>query len=231
MFPSTGISVSPEKPCVVLLHGLLRTSRSMDWLMLDLRREGYRVMAPDYPTTRRTIREHAEWLRQLIEDIPCDSVYLVTHSLGSLISRDYLSRTRPEKVKKLVMITPPNHGSEMADQLRKFIFYRWVFGKVALQVTSDSLVGPEHLGLPHCPFGIIAGGKGNKGYSKKIPGDDDGILSVGKTYMKEADDFLILQASHNGILMQKELSENVISFLKDTRFLRHSTPPTTTRPE
>lgn len=183
-------------------------------------------MVPDYATTRRTIREHAEWLRQLVEDLPCDSVYLVAHSLGSLISRDYLSRYRPDKVKKLVMITPPNHGAEKADQMRHIFLYEWAFGKVAQSVTSDSLLGPDQLGMPHCPFGIIAGGKGKDGYSKKIPGNDDGILSVGKAYMEEAQDFLILQASHNGILLRKELSDNVISFIKNSRFLKHSPPPT-----
>ena len=128
------------------------------------------------------------------------------------------------------MITHPNHGSEKADSLRNLFLYRWVFGKVAQQVTSDSLVGPEQLGLPHCPFGIIAGGKGKEGYSKKIPGDDDGILSVGKAYMEEAEDFLILQASHNSILLQKALSDNVISFLENNRFLKHSKPPESTNP-
>ncbi|KPL06285.1 hypothetical protein AMJ86_08985 [bacterium SM23_57] len=214
-----------NQPCVVLLHGLLRNSQSLDWIALDLRREGYQVIAPDYASTRRTIREHAEWLKSYIDNLPCDSIYLVTHSLGSLISRDYLSRHRPKKIKKMVMITPPNHGSEKADRYRHLFLYHWVFGRVSETVTSDSLIGPHHLGLPHCPFGIIAGGKGKEGYSKKIPGDDDGVLSVDKAYLQGAQDFVVLKSTHNGIVRDKECSDNIISFLKHNRFLKHSPPP------
>jgi triacylglycerol lipase len=214
-----------ERPCVVLLHGLLRTSQSMEWIAQDLRKAGYRVVVPDYAGTRRTIPEHADWLNDFIQDLPCDSVYLVTHSLGGLIARDYLSRYQPEKVKKLVMITPPNHGSERADHFRKNIFYRWIFGKVAQSVTSDSLLGPDNLGIPTCPFGIIAGGKGKSGFDKDIPGNNDGVLSVRKTYLKGAQDFLIINASHNNILLKKETSDNIISFLKSNHFINHSLPP------
>jgi triacylglycerol lipase len=216
-----------DKPCVVLLHGLLRNSQSMDWMALDLRRAGYSVIVPDYPSTRRTLHEHSEWLRSFIDSLPCDSIDLVAHSLGALIARDYLSQHRPEKVKRLVMIAPPNHGAEKADQYRHFFMYNWVFGKVSQAVTSDSLVGPDRLGIPHCPFGIIAGGKGTQGYSKRIPGNDDGVLSVGKAYLKGAQDFLILTASHNAIIREKECSDNVISFLRTGKFLTHSSPPST----
>ena len=218
-------SALAQQPCVVLLHGLLRNSRSMDWIALDLRRAGYDVIAPDYPTTRKTIQEHAEWLKSLIDNLPCDNVYIVAHSLGSLISREYLSKYKSESVKKLIMIAPPNHGSEKADRYRNIFLYRWVFGKVAQVVTSDTLQGPHDLGLPHCPFGIIAGGKGIEGYSKKIPGNDDGVLSVKSTYLKEAQDFLIINSSHNGIVKHKATSSNIISFLQTGKFLKHSPPP------
>jgi triacylglycerol lipase len=197
----------------------------MDWIALDLRRAGYNTIVPDYPSTRRTIQEHSEWLKSFVDNLPCDSVEIVAHSLGALIARDYLSRYQPDKVKKLVMITPPNHGAERADRFRQFFLYQWVFGKVAQAVTSDSAVGPDHLGVPHCPFGIIAGGKGTEGYSKSISGNDDGILSVGKAYLKGAQDFVILEASHNGILQKKQCSDNVISFLRTGQFLSHSPSP------
>jgi len=229
-YTTNGWSMAPvhqenQKPCVVLLHGLLRNSQSLDWLALDLRRAGYTVVAPDYPSTRRTIREHSEWLKSFLDSLPCDSIDLVTHSLGGLIARDYLSRYRPEKVRKLVMIAPPNHGSEKADWHRNSFLYRWVFGKVSQAVTSDSLLGPDQLGIPTCPFGIIAGGKGIEGYSKKIPGNDDGVLSVEKTYLPGAQDFVILKSPHNEIVQERECSDNVIFFLQTGRFLKHSPPP------
>ena len=217
-----------EKPCVVLLHGLLRNSQSMDWMALDLQRAGYSVIVPDYPSTRRTLHEHSEWLRSFIDSLPCDSINLVGHSLGALIARDYLSRYRAEKVKKLVMITPPNHGAEKADHFRTFFLYKWVFGKVSQSVTSDSTLGPDSLGIPHCPFGIIAGGKGSEGYSKKIPGNDDGILSIRKAYLNGAHDFVILNATHNAIIREKECSDNIISFLRTGKFLKHTPPPVLT---
>jgi len=223
-------SAAPEeqacaKPCVVLLHGLLRNSQSLDWLALDLRRAGYTVIAPDYPSTRRTIREHSEWLKAFLDSLPCDSIDLVTHSLGGLISRDYLSRYRPEKVKILVMIAPPNHGAEKADWHRNSFLYKWVFGKVSQAVTSDSSSGPDKLGIPSCLFGIIAGGKAPEGYSRKIPGDDDGVLSVENAYQAGAADFVILKSPHNEIVQEKECSDNVIHFLQTGSFLRHSPPP------
>jgi predicted alpha/beta hydrolase family esterase len=220
-----------EKLCVVLLHGLLRNSQSMEWIAQDLRKAGYRAVVPDYPSTRRTIQEHSEWLRDFIQDLPCDSIYLVTHSLGGLIARDCFGRYQPEKVKKLVMIAPPNHGAERADRFRKNALYKLVFGKVAQEVTSDSVLGPEHLGVPQCPFGIIAGGKGKEGYDKDIPGNNDGVLSVQKAYLKGAQDFLVLNASHNSILLKKETSDNIISFLRYGHFINYSQSPDTIVPQ
>jgi hypothetical protein len=125
----------------------------------------------------------------------------------------------------LVMITPPNHGAEKADRYRGFFLYHWVFGKVAYQVTSDSVSGTQQLGIPHCPFAILAGGKSKEGYAKDIPGNDDGVLSVEKTYLEGTQDFLVIKASHNGILRKKETSDNIISFLLHGRFLNQSPPP------
>ena len=83
---------------------------------------------------------------------------------------------------------------------------------------NSSLI--EDLPVPRCEFGVIAGGLGNgTGLNPLIPGDDDMTVSVEETKLPGMKDFIQIRGQHSLLLLQQEVADNVISFLKDGVFL------------
>ncbi|WP_150306622.1 alpha/beta fold hydrolase [Planctomonas psychrotolerans] len=109
-------------PVVVLVHGIASSYVTFDNLV-PLLVERHRVIAIDLmgfgqsdapPDARFTIEEHVDALRETLDTFRLrDPVVLVGHSMGSLIvSR--LAATLPDRVSKLVLVSPPVYLSPSA---------------------------------------------------------------------------------------------------------------------
>jgi len=152
-------TIGPE--CVILLHGLGRTSRSLSKMTDALQAAGFRPVNLDYPSRKRTIQELA--LETIERDLSrcakmrASTVHFVTHSMGGVLVRYYISYHRPENLGRVVMLSPPNRGSEAADHLRDSALYRWFNGPVGEQLVTGPEGLPEQLGPVDFPLGIITG--------------------------------------------------------------------------
>ena len=118
------------------------------------------------------------------------------------------------------MIAPPNHGSEKADALYQYRWFRLLYGEKAItELFAGNRSFFDELGVPPVEFGIIAGGRCDEsGFSKVLPRDDDGAVSVESARLEGARDFIVLRHRHAGLLFSPETSQNVVSFLKRGRF-------------
>jgi len=215
-------SDSIDKGRVVLLHGLMRTNRSMNRVERALEQAGYRVSNFGYPSTSRPIIEIAGLLdKQVIElEGSGEPINFVTHSMGGIVLRYYLAHYRVKHLGRVVMIAPPNRGSIMAAYMKSWPPYRWFFGEAGQEIAR----GPESvtidLPVPVCELGIIAGSIGNgKGLNPIIPGDDDGTVGVDETRVKGMTDFIIVRGQHSLLLLKKEVIRNVVHFLDTGRFI------------
>jgi pimeloyl-ACP methyl ester carboxylesterase len=211
--------------CVILLHGLGRTSRSLSKMADALQAAGFRTVNLDYPSRKKTIQDLAmetieRGLNRCVRIEP-RTIHFVTHSLGGVLVRYYLSRHRPEHLGRVVMLSPPNQGSEAADHLRDSALYEWFNGPAGQQLVTGPEGLPAQLGPVDFPLGIITGNQHSffdAWLADVIPGSDDGKVSVERAKVEGMTDFLVLPYSHPFIMNANEVIEQTLHFLRGGRF-------------
>jgi pimeloyl-ACP methyl ester carboxylesterase len=210
---------------VVVLHGLFRSPSSMSRLSSYLHEEGgYSVFNVSYPTTRGSVGDHAKALNRIIENLAgIEEINFVGHSLGNLVVRHYLGdHTRPEadvkpdaRIKRIVMLGPPNQGAEFAEALDGVSLFHTVAGASGKELSHDWETLAPHLAVPACEFGILAGGRSSdRGFNPWLSGDDDLVVSVADTRLPGATDFAVLPVLHSFMMNDPAVLEYTLRFLK-----------------
>ena len=212
---------------VMLIHGITRSSKSMSAFREPLRKAGFHVFPFDYPSTRVEIPESADYLRQVIDSLEgIETLHIVAHSMGGLVTRAYMSQQSDPRIKRFVMIGSPNSGAELADIMSdkaNFVF-KPLLGPAGQQLVTDSGGLIARLPTPTCDFAVIAGGRGGKGFNPLIPGDDDGIVSVASTRLPGASDFLQVGSVHLRLLKSPEAISSAIRFLETGKLRAEGDP-------
>lgn len=211
-----------EKRKVVLLHGLARTSRSMRPIDKFLKREGFSVFNLNYPSRKKSIEELGKFVREQIQSNEEKGIKLdfVTHSMGGIILR-YIMKVDPlPNLGRVVMLGPPNQGSEVVDRLSKLKIFK-LMGPASLQLGTSSDGFVNTLGKVDFDLGIIAGNRSiNPFLSFLISGPDDGKVSVERTKVIGMNDFMIVHCSHSFYMSNLNVKEEVRSYLKNGYFVK-----------
>jgi triacylglycerol lipase len=219
--PTVGSAVNRE--CVVVLHGLARSSRSMSRLAERLSDAGFLVDNLDYPSTREPFDELVANLSRAVEhdSASCLKIHFVGYSLGALLVRGYLKQNRPTNLGRAVMIGPPNHGSEIVDAIGGTWLFKAIFGPVGSELGTSPESLPAHLGQPNFEFGVIAGNQPiNPLGWWLIPGDNDGEVSVESTRLEGMSDFIIVPENHTFMMNAPEVAKETVAFLRTGHFDR-----------
>lgn len=207
--------------CVILLHGLARTSRAMQDMEDALLGEGYRVANVSYPSRDYPIEALAP---MAIDDgiERCGDaarVHFVTHSLGGILVRYYYTDRGVEGVGRVVMLAPPNQGSKAADTLRNVPGFDWINGPAGSQLGKGEDSIPLSLGSPQFEFAVIAGNRTiDPITSAVLDNPDDGKVSVEDTKLEGMSDFRVVDVSHAYIMQNDEVIELVTRFLETGSF-------------
>lgn len=216
-------SPSLARECVILLHGLARSASSMSKLESELTDNGFYVANIDYPSRERPIEELAEIAvnagLEKCNKANESSINFVTHSLGGILVRQYYTNHLPENVRRVVMLGPPNKGSEVVDNLKKMPGYELLNGPAGMQLGTGSESIPKSLGAVNFELGVIAGTQSiNLILSTFLPNPDDGKVSVESTKVKGMCGFVALPTSHPFMMKNDTVIREVISFLKTGKF-------------
>lgn len=215
-----------NKDCVILVHGLGRTKNSMMLMKHYLKKEGYRVVSFSYDSRHLSVDESAEKLKEAVskelENLSEKSkLHIVTHSLGGILVRKIFENGTPQQLGRVVMLSPPNHGSELPDKLGKIPLYQKVTGPAGMELGTDRGSYPAQLGDVNFELGVIAGDRSlNPFYSCLIKGKDDGKVSVKSAKVNGMTDFIVMHTSHTWIMNRKAVQKQVVNFLRNGCFQR-----------
>ena len=216
-------SISAQAACVVLLHGLARSDSSMRKLEQALVGNEFRVINVDYPSRDYSVEVLAEKAiaPALDQCLPDAEINFVTHSLGGILVRQYLSIFEIPGLNRVVMLGPPNQGSEVVDKLGDFPGFHFVNGDAGMQLgTAESSI-PSRLGRADYNVGIIAGTSSiNWILSLLIPDADDGKVSVQSTRLEGMNDHIVMPVTHTFMMRNTEVIAQVVYYLKHGKFER-----------
>ena len=213
--------------CVVLLHGLGRLSNSMSELETKLAPAGYSVANIKYPSRSHPIDELAvdaigRGLTQC-RSKGSGEIHFITHSLGGILLRYYLSQNTIPELGRVVMLGPPNQGSEIVDGLLPLPGFGFIGGPagVALGTGEGSII--DSLGPVEFDLGVIAGSTNiNPLEFLFIAGPSDSIVSIESTKVRGMNAHMVLPVTHTFMMRNNEVIEQAIHYLKTGSFISES---------
>jgi pimeloyl-ACP methyl ester carboxylesterase len=209
---------------VIVLHGLVRSRQATIGMCEYLREQGdYLIVNVSYASTRERVEKHAKSLASVIDHLGPEvtEINFVAHSLGNLVVRHYLAdqlaaedRQPDPRIKRLVMLAPPNNGSQFAVKFTDNKIFQTIWGASGLQLAKDWKALEKKLATPTQEFGIIAGGRGkDNGSNPILDGDDDFVVSIEETRLPGANDFVVLPVLHSLIMDDPKTREYTLRFL------------------
>jgi triacylglycerol lipase len=226
MIPDLPADLPAQRPTVVLLHGLGRTPRAMWAIERAARARGYRVLNLGYPSRRGGVAQHASGIARTLRDsAPSGQLHFVTHSLGGIVLRQAVAAGElpVARIARVVMLAPPNDGSEVADAFWRRRGLRRLGPVVLGPAGADLGTGDDALvrQLPPVTFelGVIAGTRSlNPVFSRLIEGDDDGKVGVRRAAVPGMSAFLTVPRSHTFLMLAPDVIAQAFTFLETGAF-------------
>ena len=205
---------------VIVVHGIIRSSKSMKTMKARLEKEKFVVVPFDYPSTRVSLAKCSSYLKRTVDSLKdVKEINFVTHSMGGLIVRTWAGDNQIKNVGRFVMMGTPNKGAELADKLKDWKLFKFMLGPAGQELVSGKDGAIANLAIPTFPFGIVAGAKGNdNGYNPLIPGDDDGTVALASARLEGASDFISVEALHSFLPSNPKTVDSVARFLMTGAF-------------
>lgn len=194
----------------------------MKILARRLEAEGFETELVGYPSRSRSIEALADITAQKIRSLdPHDGgrIHFVTHSLGGILARVMLQKGGWPNLGRVVMLAPPNGGSELADLLIRTPLLWRIYGQPVRELGTGPESLPNNLPKPDYEVGVIAGNRSpNPLFSLFIKGPDDGKVGVAKARLDGMKDFIVIRRTHSFIMNSPEAARQTVHFLRHGRF-------------
>ncbi|HET6565227.1 MAG TPA: hypothetical protein VFG52_07435 [Xanthomonadales bacterium] len=213
----------PPETCIILLHGLGRSSVSMKGVEWRLEEEGFAVVNKSYPWMNFSIDELAGIaVEPGLEDcrkLGISQVGFVTHSMGGILLRQYLVQNTIPELGRVVMLAPPNQGSTVADHLLANELLEPLLPEPAHQLGTGEGSVIKQLGPVTFELGVIAGSNERPLASPGLDGKpNDGTVAVDETRVEGMQDFIVLDVDHSFLMWRTAVLHQVVLFLREGHF-------------
>jgi len=229
-------AVSDPTEVVLLLHGLMRTASSMSAIESELHKtdidaeksqpHAAKKRTPvsfTYASTRDPISAHSSALRELVENLPgLPRISMVGHSLGNIVFRHAIGEWQrngdPKKVlprmNRVVMLGPPNQGSAFAAKLSRLGIFETITGNSGLQLGPSWDKVRDSLGIPPCPFAIVAGDiSGSPIQNPLLSGPSDGVVTIQEATLTGMTEIASVPVVHSFLMSDSSVVRATVSFL------------------
>ncbi len=207
---------------IILMHGINGSSSELRVIEQYLISQGESVENLDYPSTEYPIevlvsKYVGSKLEQFAQEV--DTVHFACHSMGNIVLRYYLKDHPNYPYGRIVMMGPPNQGSQLTDTFKKWKYYKKRYGPAGDQIGTDV---EDLLKLPrYLPrdTGIIAGSKSMFFvYSWILPGKDDGKVSHASMKSPGYVDFVTVPYHHDEMTYEEDVAVLILSFINNGEF-------------
>jgi len=220
-------TLDAEKAFGIRQFDALQPAFTMLPLCRHLAADGHSVVNIDYPSTSHPIERLAEIVAERIDEHAATvdgRLHLVGYSMGGLVIRAFLKDRVPVNLGKVVMIGTPNHGSEVADFLRSFPPFRYLYGPAGQQLVTDQKEFASIFANEGLDLGIIAGDSAFNPFLRHIIGKpSDGRVSVESTRLACAADHLVVHSNHTMLPHNPVVWRQTANFLRNGAFERAET--------
>ncbi len=205
--------------CVVLLHGLFRSSLAMKPLEWHLEGEGYTVVNLSYSSTLYSIEELAETaVRESLQSCHSQGVHrihFVTHSLGGILVRQFAANEKIEGLERVVMLGPPNQGSQVADYYSSKGWLSFFEPQAMVQLGTGDESIPRALGPVDFELGVIAGTVREETLLPGFPDEvSDGTVSLSEAMVPGMLELLQMPVTHTFMVWNPMVMSQVVHFLQ-----------------
>ena len=207
---------------IVLIHGIHGERSDLSLLNEKLQQKGFKTYNFHYPSTKYPIEKlSSNYLKPFLAKLNSQnqSISFLTHSMGGILLRHYLYKNKDIDIEKIIMLAPPNKGSDLVDIFGNNFIFKKRYGPAGQQIGTDLEQNLHLSNLEEYKVGIIAGDKTDHPYfSIFIPGKDDGKVALTNTFIDSDFDFLIVPCGHETILKSKIVLRAVDNYLKKGEF-------------